>query len=295
MIIRPNRKRRPPITDTAWTTMFGPRNAPITDQAWSTMFGPQGGNQPSGGGSKPPGSIKIPGFTPDYQNLIQQDPYFAQVRDMLSAQSAAEAAQNESRLGQAFINFGEAPEGYDPTVAGAASNNPFSTIAQLQRQHEQNTRAQKNQLAARGILQSGELGYQLGEENNNYLGSQYEARQQLLDFISGVQSAFAQAEQNRQQQLLGAGQQAYQNQLALPQNTPTDPFKAKLASQYAHGSYYKGADGKLYNQQGQLVNTQQEIQNIRNQIQGWKNSRKNRKWIRNTRAWDSLQYLLGSK
>ena len=255
-----------------------------------------GGGGGGGGGQNPPNHITIPGFTPDYQSLIEHDPYFAQVRDLLSAQSVSDAAQRDAQLGQAFINFGETPSGYgDSNVSQAASNNPYSTLAQLQLAHQNNLRNNANQLAARGILQSGEYGYQLGNENHDYLQNQYEARQQLLDFINGVQSAFAQAEQNRQQQLLSAGQQAYQNQLALPQNQPTSPSRGNLVSQYAHGAYYKGQDGKLYNAQGQAINAQNEIANIRNIIQHWRGQGKNWNWIRNTRAWDSLQYLLGSQ
>lgn len=257
--------------------------------------GTSGGGSGGGSGKDAAGSITVPGFTPDYQSLIEQDPYFAQIRDLLSAQSAADAANRDSQLGQAFINFGEAPEGYDNPVADAAHNNPFSVLSVLQQAHEQNLRAQRNQLAARGILQSGEYGYQLGQENKDYLQNQYEARQQLLDFINGVQSAFAQAEQNRNNQLVQAGQQAYQNQLGLPQNTPTNPFKANLGASWRGGAYYKGKDGKLYDAQGQALNVQNEIARLRDRLQHFRQQGYNWNRIRNTDAWSALQYLLGSK
>lgn len=309
MIFRPPRHRKPPITDQGWhpNAVNGGRPAPITDVYQPPQHGPRpnpyqpgghgghGGSQPPGQPPRPPGNVQIPGFTPNYQDLIQNDPYFAQIRDMLSAQSQSEAAQNQSQLGQAFINFGETPQGYDPTVAGAASNNPYSTLAQMKQAHEQNLRSERNQLAARGILQSGEHGYQMGQENNDYLQNQYQARTELLDFINGVQAAFAQNENNRQGQLVQAGQQAYQNQMGLPQNQPTSGFNANLASQWGHGSYYKGKDGNLYGQNGQAINTQAEVKKIRDLLHQWQNQGKSQNWIRGTRAWDSLQFLLGSK
>ncbi len=322
MIIRPKRRRRPPITDqfpfpppvrppaSPYMPMHGglPSSPPGFHQISAGHNGPpqngglpggsnHGGPHNNGGGggghNGPPGQVNIPGFTPDYQSLIENDPYFAQIRDMISAQSQAEGAQNTSQLGQAFINFGETPEGYDPTVAGAASNNPFSTLAQLNQAHEQNLRSSRNELASRGILQSGEYGHQLGNENRDYGQAQFEARQGLLDYINGVQAAFAQHENERNRQLIDAGQQAYQNQLALPQNTPTSGFNANLGSSWHGGAYYKGKDGKLYGQNGQPVDIHQEAQQIRQRIQAWKNQGRSQNWIRNTPAWQSLQYLLG--
>jgi hypothetical protein len=52
-------------------------------------------------------------------------------------------------------------------------------------------------LAARGMLRSGELGYQLGEENLRYTQSQYDARQQLTDYLVGISSALANAQRAR--------------------------------------------------------------------------------------------------
>lgn len=256
-----------------------------------------GGGGGGGGtqGARTPGHIRIPGFTPDYQSLIQQDPYFAQVRDALSAQSASDAAQRDKQLGQAFINFGEAPAGYESLVGDAAANNPFSALAQLQRAYEQNTRNTKNQLASRGILQSGETGYQLGNENRDYLQNQYEARQQLLDFLNGVEAAFASNEQNRSNELIQAGQQAYQNQVGLPQNTPTSPFRANLLASWHGGAYYKGKDGKLYDAQGQALNVGQEVSRLRHQINLWRQQGHNWRWVRRTSAWNALQSLLGSQ
>lgn len=326
MIIRPQRRRRPPITDIPWGQQPlhplpspGGRPAPITDQGLlnppprgAPITDGAGGNSPyqhpympGHGGHHPdpapghngglPGHINVPGFTPDYQSLIEHDPYFARIKAYLSGESTAAAAWRDSQMGQAFINFGEAPQGYDPTISGAAANNPYSTLAQLKQTHDQNLLHDRNELAARGILQSGEYGNRLGNENRDYGQRQYDARQSLLDFINGAQNAFAQGENDRGRQLIDAGQIAYGNQSALPQNTPTDPFKANLAAQWGHGAYYKGADGKLYNQQGQLINKQQEIHDLRDRLQNWRQAGKEHKWIRGTQAWDALQYLLGSK
>ena len=64
-------------------------------------------------------------------------------------------------------------------------------------------RAIKNALAARGALRSGEAGFQLGEEQQRFATAQYDARQQLVDLLAGIEAGYANAQ--RQRAAAGAG------------------------------------------------------------------------------------------
>lgn len=63
-------------------------------------------------------------------------------------------------------------------------------------------------MAARGILRSGETGYQLRENALANKQATYDAGRELLDYLSGAQAAVAQREQERQFGLLQAQQDA---------------------------------------------------------------------------------------
>jgi hypothetical protein len=58
-------------------------------------------------------------------------------------------------------------------------------------------------LAATRALHSGEAGYQLGREQQNYTRATYDANQSLLDYLSQLQQSFVQGERQRQQQAAG--------------------------------------------------------------------------------------------
>jgi len=126
----------------------------------------------------------------------------------LAAQQAAEQAQLQQAIHNAIVRFGEAPEGYahaalSPEVLALAQQNTdsgLSLVARLNQQKDLGQRGIMNDLAARGMLQSGETGYQLGQLGLGYRQQQYDARQELLDYLSGVQAAFAQGQMNREYQ-----------------------------------------------------------------------------------------------
>src|SRR3990172_1534950 len=111
---------------------------------------------------------------------------------------------------------------YDKTV-GAASQNPWvtdlvrqlakqnteagmSTLARIQHAADLARRNQINDLASRGMLQSGETGYQLGELGLQRQQTEYDSRKQLLEYLSGVQAALTQAGFQTQ---AGLGQAAF--------------------------------------------------------------------------------------
>jgi hypothetical protein len=184
-------------------------------------------------------------FTPDYASLIRNDPVFQQLQQQLGASGIANSAQARAQSQRAIVQFGGAPTldssqsalagpsygSYnDAQTQGLAHQNTaagLSTQARLTQAHNDQVRIIKDALAARGLLHSGETGYELNRENQAYSQANYDATQQLVDYLAGVQSALAQAQQAQQAQLAQAAQNAYANQLALAQaraqSTPSTP------------------------------------------------------------------------
>ncbi len=91
------------------------------------------------------------------------------------------------------------------------AGNQFSYMAQLGRSDADRTRGYQNNLAARGILNSGEYGYQAGEEARWKAQQQYDGEQQLLAALNGYQQQYLGAVGGAQDSLNSALQQAYQN------------------------------------------------------------------------------------
>lgn len=194
-----------------------------------------------------PGTPGDPGYTPDYGNLIATDPLYLQNQANLKSQSVNDAASRKASTDQALINFGEIPDfnnaitglGLDPnspmykmlfgdvdpatqTSAQGLTNAGLSTVAQLAQGHKKNLNDLMDNLAARGIVRSGATGAGTGLENQSYLGNQFNARNTLLQYLAGVQSAFTQSENARQSQLAQSATDAMTRQMQLhPYVAPT--------------------------------------------------------------------------
>lgn len=222
---------------------------PGTTQSYPTGSGP---------GTSNPYSITIPGFTPDYASLIANDPTYMQLQKDLAAQGVSDVATRNADINRALVGFGQVPDltkaaqtlgisglsdVVDPTTAKLASENQFSTAANLAQAHTKAIRAIRQNLAARHALQSGELGYQLGQEHQAFGQANNDATQKLLDYIGGVQAAFTTAQQQRQMQMDAAAATAAQTEALL--HPPTGSQVA-----YWNGSGYQGPDGRVYDVKG---------------------------------------------
>ncbi len=176
----------------------------------------------------PYGGYGSPGYqmpSVDYGALLQSllGPMQAQARSMTAADAAALKAQQQ----RAVIQFGEGisgANGAETSLLGSGFNHAIdahtlqlarentsaglSVLARLNAAHTDAVRNIRNSLAARGILQSGETGFQTGREQTASLQAQYDARAKVLDYLAGVQAAFAQAEQQRQWALAQAAMSA---------------------------------------------------------------------------------------
>lgn len=199
----------------------------------SLAVNPQGGFGPSGGVDYSMGA-KAPGM-PDYAALIKAalGPMTAQ----FGADSAADLGTRNQQLIRALGQFGEQ---FDLTGANKAFGESFvgesglgellpqanalaqqttdagmSFTARSTKAHKDSVRAIKNALAARGALRSGEAGYQLQEAQGAFDTGQYDARQQVQDFMGAVNQGYAQAQRERQMQMAAAQREEAGRQAAL--------------------------------------------------------------------------------
>lgn len=172
-----------------------------------------------------------PPAIPNINTILGGDPVFQQFLASLNAAGVQSAAQRDAAAQRAIAQFGGTPSfanipGGSSLLSGinlgdaqqlAARNTTagLSTVARLQQADQDAVRGINNSLAARGMFRSGETGFQLGRENQNYTQAQYDATQKLVDYLSGVQSAYTQAEQARQQAQYQAQQTALGNWLNL--------------------------------------------------------------------------------
>lgn len=184
------------------------------------------GAGPSGGAPSDPGAPSGPQM-PNFTDILNSDPWLRQYNLDMMAQSASDKASRDAAIDQGLIRYGEVPDQFQvggidarelqsiltPEVRQLAQQNTSSGMSLKARtaQTYQDTLSQvKNVLAARGALQSGETGYQLGRTDQDYNRTVYDQKNQLLDYVNGVQQGYVAAERARQQSLFQAQLEALQ-------------------------------------------------------------------------------------
>ena len=153
-------------------------------------------------------------------SYITGDPWYMQFSGLLAAQGTSDASERAAKIQQALIGWGEVPSGYSSpdinattgTLAGQNTTAGLSTLARLQKAVSDARRGSINSLAARGMLRSGETGFQLGEIGLAGKQQEFDARRSVMDYLSNVQSQYAQAESARKMQLMQAQFDAAQRQ-----------------------------------------------------------------------------------
>lgn len=203
-----------------------------------------------GGGSK---------TTPDYAFNIYNDPAYKQLRDSLSAAGVADASHLRGALQSYLIQFGGVPDlptdvlqnsGLDAgSTQTLAAGNPFSTLKRLQQNYEDQQMASKNQLASRGILSSGETGYQLGRLGQNQAQSQYDATNSLLGGIGTLNDQFVAGRQAAAQQLAQGAFTAESNAAA----NNAGPAPSVTATWNPSTGTYVDPAGNHYDQGGNAI------------------------------------------
>ena len=155
-------------------------------------------------------------WTPaDFQKALEADPLYKQSLADITAASVADRAGLKGARQQAIIRFGYDDLGglgdlggdIDETTLNLARQNTqagTSVGSRITKAHADAMRMMKNALAARGMLRSGELGHQVGELDLSRRQGDYDARQTLVQALSGYAAGFAQAEQARAMQRAAA-------------------------------------------------------------------------------------------
>jgi hypothetical protein len=146
------------------------------------------------------------------------------------AQEQLGLSQNNAALKnliqQRIISYGDpnlasmAGFGLDPQAAAFARQNYLSgnsQLARIDKQHKDNLQAIINQLAAHGILFSGDTGYRSGQEDQSYGNNVYDAQQAALADILGYRQSNLQQNQALHQSVIDALQNAYQTYLNHPE------------------------------------------------------------------------------
>lgn len=206
-------------------------------------------------------------FTPDYTALIQNDPWYMQQSGLINAQGMADASRLGEQLAQAFIDYGAIPQGFSSeflpgTTAGLAQANTqagLSLLARLQRQTDDSRREVVNDLAARGILSSGETGWQLGRVAQASSEAGYDAARGTLNYSGQLLDAYAQAELARKLALIDAAMSAYGRQSTAPQNRP-------VGGQPTGGGQTGGGQPGTGSSPGYPVPSAQEIALMQSQV-----------------------------
>ena len=146
----------------------------------------------------------------DIYSAILGDPGFQSFKSGSDFALSSAAAQRRAALRALIMQYGgigglsDRYGDIDQATLAAARNNPYSQEAQAQRTYAQGVEAFKRSLAARGALQSGDLGYGLDQLDYNKGQSEYDLAQQFGSQAQGYVNDYAGIEASQLQQLAGA-------------------------------------------------------------------------------------------
>lgn len=138
--------------------------------------------------------------------------------------SQLDAALKSAR-DRAIINYGDpalaslAGFGIDPQAGAFAQQNYLSgnsTLSRLDAAHKKAAQGIINQLASHGLLNSGELGYDQGQENQAYGNNVYGAQQSVLNSLSDLYNNYTSNRSNLEQGVNDARLNALQSYLSNP-------------------------------------------------------------------------------
>ena len=264
-VVTPPKKRAPVVTP-PWYPSGDPTthqtpppagsDAGTTPTQYGGGGGGTGGGQPGPPAPGPAGSLNIPGFNPDYQQLLLSDPAYMA---WASAHPGVMADLNTTRgaaIRALAAQFGGVPQGFTDTYGdltpgdlAAAAANPYSSMAQLKTQYDQNLENARKGLAGRGQLHSGDLGYMQDQLQNQLGSSQYDLSNQFLSTLQSILGNYTGGVHNEELNKGAAIGQAYQDVTGNPAYQPTPAATATLIptwqSDYGTPVYQTG-DGRLY-------------------------------------------------
>lgn len=188
---------------------------------------------------------------------------------MLGANTAQNQDQLNAELANAYETFGnnidlsklaqslgmtqaDLQNVLGPDVQKIAQENTdagLSTQARLQQQNDQAKRTMMADLNKRGLLHSGETGYEADQLNTSYRQAQSDAYQKFLGYLQQYQQGYLSAQNANAGKLADAISSAATRQAGLNQGSAG--VSAQLDHIDANGrAVYKGADGNFYNADG---------------------------------------------
>lgn len=236
------------------------------------MLNPQvapGSTNPDPGASGAAGSINVGGYTPDWKSLIEGDAGLIDAKSALAAGGVQDLAQRNAAIQRALVQFGKVPDlgslakslgmsqadiqdAAGPDVQKLAQENTdagLSTEARLAQANQDAVRQITNSLNARGILNSGETGFQLDRQNTANRQGEYDANQKLLDYLQQYQQGYVSAQQAKEQSLAQAYSDAANRQYNLNQGSAGQQAAFDHVDSAGH-AVYRGPSGSLFNADG---------------------------------------------
>lgn len=159
------------------------------------------------------------------QNPFETDPgYLAALAAEQAGSQQLDAALKAAQE-QAIVQFGDpglaglAGFNLDPVTAAAAQANTQagnSTLGQLGKQRDQNQQSLQNQLAAHGMIFSGDLGYKTGQNQQAYGSELFNQQQGVLQSLAGLSRDTIAQKQGLHSNTVGALTGAYNNAISNP-------------------------------------------------------------------------------
>jgi hypothetical protein len=153
---------------------------------------------------------------------------------------------------QLGMSLADVQNALGPQIAQLAKENTdagLSTEARLGQANTDAISSIRSELNKRGLLNSGETGYQLDRQNTSYRQAESDATNKLLDYLNQYQQGYLTAQQQREGTLSSAFSDAANRQ--FQNNKGSAGVSAGLDHIDASGKpVYKGPDGKLYNADG---------------------------------------------
>lgn len=239
---------------------YGDAN-PYGDQTQQQQFTPSVGAS----SVSDPAQIQVaPGYTPDYSSLLQSSPVLSAAKSAADAnQQSADAARRSAVQGSYVQYGGDLPAGWtdkygdiDQATQDAAKNNQFSTIANLQQNYAKSVDQFKKALAARGMLQSGELNYGQNQLDQGLGQQRYDAGNAFLRDVGGDYSTYAGVLGQNARDLASAVGSAQTSLASNPTYAAIPPtvahYDSTLSAQYGK-AVYSDEWGTLYDQLGNVL------------------------------------------
>ena len=226
----------------AYVSGIGSASDSASFDPWTGASSPAGGGGGGGGGGS---------FGPEFDQMMRD----------LQAQSVSDKASRDAAIQRSFINFGlgnidlakaaqttgigDLASVLDQNTLDAAKNNKFSVMERLKMALADQQRSNRVSLRQRGGVRSGESGFLAQRAQTAFDTDTYDSTQKLLDYITGAQQGFAQAERARQMQAWQAALAAAMNArggyggpggYAAPQAAPAAPGGYWSDNQLAAGT-----------------------------------------------------------